>query len=137
MAMCLANWSVEYVKYHGRWYSDAIYTYILDAPIIMKSDLIAKSMLNCVVNTHHQNRENDYMGTNYKPGDVLTITPTHQLQTDPTCAEWLDVKVVEVNDSVLMVEPWGLLHAQAGVGQGSLEVKRDGSVVILRRQPRV
>ena len=136
MAMCLANWSIDYIKYHGRWYSDAIYTYVLDAPVIMKSDIIASSMLKPIVDTHCQGRSVDFMGTNYQPGDILSIATMAQLLNNPQNAEWLDVKVVVATECALQVTPWSATLSNESAAQDAFEVPRDGTVAFLRRQPR-
>ena len=44
-ALCLAGWTRDEIKLYGRWLSDAIDVYLLDAPLLVSSLQMARSMI--------------------------------------------------------------------------------------------
>ena len=98
-ALALAGWSIDNIKFFGRWLSAAIEAYLLDIPFKVKGHLLAKSM----VSSWKGDGERDIAFQVTKPcrsktparGDRLRVClPADPSDQDTQASGWYDTIVV-------------------------------------------
>ena len=101
-ALCLAGWSLEAIKYFGRWLSSCIEVYLLDAPLRKSSFNLAASMVarlqgGCGI-ASKIDREYDQI---FEPGELQhnsmcrIYLPEFMPSSSDTSEEILDVTLVD------------------------------------------
>ncbi len=98
-ALAMAGWSMDNIKFFGRWLSSAVEVYLLDIPFRVRGHLLAKSM----VSSWNGAGERDSIFPSVKPcvpklparGDRLRISlPVDPSSEDTPASGWYDALVV-------------------------------------------
>jgi len=101
-ALALAGWPLDTIKFFGRWLSDAVERYLLEAPMAARGHMIAESMLHKAVGGSSEFPK-DICGPN-KPqvGSRITI---HAWDAEDSSDSWYDVVIVTLAGDNAVVRP--------------------------------
>ena len=115
LAMTLAGRDVATIKNFGDWKSDSINVYVLDAPVLKHSMVIADSMIRGLYKSLQST-------PTFKPGDEVAVFQN---------SKWIDAIVVEVQIDFLKLQPHCRIRPRAQTQE--FWAPLDGSAWVVHR----